>query len=262
MQNEYQSILVTDQGSSLVPASNGPPQDQPALACNQSRACESVQSGASGQPAINYREQGELLRQDIMRRAGQLQAVVASSMDLLKNNGDQIVRRLLEQMNLRLDQAKAKADRIINEPATNEVALKALGTINSGLNNLNTIISNILSRLEQANKENQYQAGAGSALISQRQQQGPGGQQRGSAQLPQLLDANKFRSNLHQLGQQFQSVLNSSQLHQQLLALRQRQQQQMALLQLPQRQPASQSSSDASAQAASNKPNTGPTGHL
>lgn len=62
-----------------------------------------------------YREQGEQLRQEIVRRAGQLQQVVASSMEVLKNNGDLIVRRLLEQLNNRLDQAKSKADKIINE---------------------------------------------------------------------------------------------------------------------------------------------------
>lgn len=64
---------------------------------------------------MSYREQGELLRLEIARRAGQLQQVVASSMDLVKNNSDLIVRRLLEQLNVRLDQAKSKADKIINE---------------------------------------------------------------------------------------------------------------------------------------------------
>ena len=189
---------------------------------------------------MNYREQGELLRLDIVRRAGQLQQVVASSMDLLKNNGDVIVRRLLEQMNVRLDQAKAKADRIINEPATNEVALRALSTINLGLNNLNNIIANIVNRLEAANKENQYQMSGSSSglsgastsnMISQRQQGGLNSA--GNNALQPLLDSNRIRMNLHQLSQQFQAALNGSQLHQQLAALRQRQQQQMALLQLP-----------------------------
>lgn len=78
--------------------------------------------GSSEQALINnqtngnqFREQGEQLRQEIVRRAGQLQQVVASSMEVLKSSSDLIVRRLLEQLNTRLDQAKSKADKIINE---------------------------------------------------------------------------------------------------------------------------------------------------
>lgn len=215
--NEYQSIVITDTGSSLVPA-----------------------SAPTNQSAINYREQGEQLRQDIVRRAGQLQQVVAGSMELMKNNGDLIMRRLLEQMNSRLDQAKAKADRIINEPATNEMAVKALSTINLGLNNLNTIISNIVSRLDLAAKEGGPQRAAN-----------PNGQPQ--LVVPPLLDTTKFRANLHQIGQQFQSAFNGSQLHQQLI----RQRQLLLLSQPPAAgQQQQQQPSVVDTQGASNKINT------
>lgn len=167
----------------------------------------------------NYREQGEQLRQEIVKRAGQLQQVVASSLELLKNNGDVIVRRLLDQMSARLDQAKTKADRILSEPATNEVALKALSTINLGLNNLNTIITNIVARLDAAAKE--HQAG----LASGQQQQ----QQRTNAHIEGQPLAGRLRVNLQQLGQQFQSALNASN-HQLGPLMRQRQQQLQQLL--------------------------------
>lgn len=74
-------------------------------------------SNVAGSNTTNnvYREQSEQLRQEIIKRASQLQQVVASSMEVLKNNGDLIVRRLLEQLNSRLYQAKSKADKIINE---------------------------------------------------------------------------------------------------------------------------------------------------
>lgn len=96
--------------------------------------------------SVNYREQGEILRQEILRRAGHLQRVVASSSEMIKNSGDLIVSRLLDQMNQRLNVAKSKADKIINEPTTNEMALRALGAINQGLNNVNNIIQNIVNQ--------------------------------------------------------------------------------------------------------------------
>lgn len=99
-QNEYQSIVVNDNQQLNL---NGP-QAQPGMSA--------IQSNTS---ANAYREQGEQLRQEIVRRAGQLQQVVISSMEILKNSSDLIVRRLLEQLNNRLDQAKSKADKIINE---------------------------------------------------------------------------------------------------------------------------------------------------
>lgn len=82
---------------------------------NLAEAVEQPGFNLSSANPVNHREQSEVLRQEIVRRASQLQQVVASSMEALKNNGDLIVRRLLEQLNSRLDQAKSKADKIINE---------------------------------------------------------------------------------------------------------------------------------------------------
>lgn len=104
-QNEYQPIEGNQQQQQQQQAGS---QDQ------RVQLAAPVQAG-NATSAQSYREQSEQLRQDIVRRAGQLQQVVASSMEVLKNNGDLIVRRLLEQLNGRLDQAKAKADKIINE---------------------------------------------------------------------------------------------------------------------------------------------------
>lgn len=98
MQNEYQSIV----------ANEGQP-----LQLNEHGELQATTNSSAN--SLNHREQSELLRQEIVRRASQLQQVVASSMEILKNNGDLIVRRLLEQLNSRLDQAKSKADKIINE---------------------------------------------------------------------------------------------------------------------------------------------------
>lgn len=161
--------------------------------------------------ATNYKQQGEQLRAEIVKRAGQLQQVVASSLELLKSNSDLIVRRLLEQMNARLDIAKAKADKILNEPATNEVAIRALHTINHGLNNLNNIITNIAARLDAHAKE----AAAGASLPNQGAQNQTLATQ---AAQRQLLDPNKIRANLAQLGQQFSSALQAAQMQQRLAA--------------------------------------------
>lgn len=211
-------------------------------------------------PSINIKEQSEMLRQEIVRRAGQLQQVVAGSLDLLKNNGDLIVRRLLEQLNSRLEVAKAKAERILSEPATNEAALRALAAVNQGLNNLNNIIGNIVARLDLTGAANQApnnnnstgaRADAGGTQLSFQQQLSqsassalnlingnnvlrerfagvqsalPQQQQSGAPanQPASLLDANRLRANLHQISQQFSAALNTTQLQQVLSPLRQR----------------------------------------
>lgn len=133
-------------------------QQQQQASSNETRKLDPQLAGANQSPQ-NYREQGEVLRQEIVRRAGHLQQVVAGSMEALKSSSDLIVRRLLDQLNGRLDQAKSKADRIISEPATNEVAIRGLMSINHGLNNVNNIITNIVNRLELAAQQNNGQAG-------------------------------------------------------------------------------------------------------
>lgn len=159
--------------------------------------------------STNYKEQSEILRQEIIRRAGQLQQVVASSMDVLKNNGDLIVRRLLEQLNHRLDQAKSKADKIINEPATSEMGTRALFTINQGLNNLNNIITNIVNRLDISSKEAIQQHMSNAGLLNLASNNGNQQQRNGNPNL--ILDPNRIRQNLQQLGQQFSSAITAAQ---------------------------------------------------
>lgn len=108
-QNEYQAIAAPTSDQQQQQANK-----VPSMAPNNSLLPNSgtlATATASG----NYREQGEQIRQDIVRRAGQLQQVLSSSMDVIKDKGDVIVKRLLEQLNSRLDLAKSKADKIINE---------------------------------------------------------------------------------------------------------------------------------------------------
>lgn len=77
------------------------------------------------------------------------------------------------------------------------MALRALATINQGLNNLNNIITNIVNRLDLGVKEQQ----AGGAASPQRA--GPA--------TATLLDQTRLRLNFQQLGQQFQSALSAVQ---------------------------------------------------
>lgn len=181
-------------------------------------------------PLLSVREQSEVLRQEIVRRAGQLQQVVAGSLDLLKNNGDLIVKRLLEQLNTRLDLAKSKAERILSEPATNEAALRGLAAVNQGLNNLNNIIGNIVARLDlssaqnatsSANIQQTLSQSAASAIATANNLMGNNAiKERLSP--GQMLDANRLRANLHQITQHFSNALNATQLQQVLSPLRQR----------------------------------------
>lgn len=193
--NEYQSIVVNDNQPLVTSATGGPPGQASPLGA-------AISAGQLNATQIDYKQQGELLRQDILKRAGQLQQVVASSMDVLKNNGDLIVRRLLEQLNHRLDVAKSKADKIISEPATNEVALKALGTINQGLNNLNNIITNIVNRMDLSAKDGQQ---------LQRVSANGNGESPAQPAASPFLDPNRLKLNLQQIQQQFHSALAANQ---------------------------------------------------
>ncbi len=72
-------------------------------------------SPSSSPPAINYDEEGRRLREDIIARVGHLQNVLTTAMEVSKERRDILTRRLLEQTNLRLEQAKARMDRILSE---------------------------------------------------------------------------------------------------------------------------------------------------
>lgn len=68
---------------------------------------------ASSETREKYREQAERLRSEINRRSGQLQKIVGAATEALKDRGDVVVRRILENLNTRLGQAKARADKIL-----------------------------------------------------------------------------------------------------------------------------------------------------
>lgn len=95
----------------------------------------------------------------------------------------------------------------LTQPATTDVAMKALHTINSGLNNLNNIITNIVNRLDLGSKDGQMQPLPAVANLS-------GATQRVASNANALLEAARSRLNLHQLGQQFSSALNAVQQQQ------------------------------------------------
>ncbi|RWS25461.1 hypothetical protein B4U80_13076 [Leptotrombidium deliense] len=88
----------------------------------------------------NYKEQAESLRLEIAKRAGTLQKIVITAIDILKERGDVVMRKILENLNQRLEQAKSRADKILKEPATSEMAIKTLNAINQGLSNVNALI--------------------------------------------------------------------------------------------------------------------------
>ena len=101
---------------------------------------------SSGDVAIKYREQAEHLRSEINRRSGQLQKVVAAAIEA--NNGkDVVVKRLLENLQSRLGQAKERADKILKEPESGELAVRTLNSINQGMGNLNSLVQHVLSRI-------------------------------------------------------------------------------------------------------------------
>ncbi|KAI1303588.1 hypothetical protein HDE_02156 [Halotydeus destructor] len=94
-----------------------------------------------------YREQALKLRSEINRRSEQLQKVVVAASEALKDRGDVMVRRILVNLNARLGQARARADKILSEPESSELAVKTLHTINQGLNNLNALVHQVLARV-------------------------------------------------------------------------------------------------------------------
>lgn len=106
----------------------------------------------------------------------------------------------------------------------NEVAIKALTTINQGLNNLNNIITNIVNRLDINAKDvnTNLAAVAASAAAAAPAPLARELQQRGSTG---PADQSRFKLNFHQLGQQFSSAINAVQQQQRQMQLQQRAQQ-------------------------------------
>ena len=111
-------------------------------------------SDAASTPAVmteedreKYRQQAEHLRGEINRRSGQLQKVLGAATEALKDKGDVVVRRILENLQVRLGQAKQRADKILKEPESGELAVKTLYSINQGMGNLGSLVQHVLSRV-------------------------------------------------------------------------------------------------------------------
>lgn len=88
---------------------------------------------------------------------------MVAAIDVMKDRGDVMFRRVLEHVNSRLDQAKNSADKILKEPATSEMAIRTLNTINQGLNSITNHIQSMLNRVNirinvDLKKENVEQA--------------------------------------------------------------------------------------------------------
>lgn len=94
-----------------------------------------------------YRKQAEYLRGEINRRSGQLQKVVSAAIEGLTNKNDVVVKRILENLQTRLGQAKQRADKILKEPESGELAVKTLNSINQGMGNLGSLVQHVLSRV-------------------------------------------------------------------------------------------------------------------
>lgn len=66
-------------------------------------------------PPVNYELEGKKLREDIVEKVGQLQTVLATAIEVSRERRDMLSRRLLEQVNYRLERAKDRADKILSE---------------------------------------------------------------------------------------------------------------------------------------------------
>ncbi|XP_053200581.1 uncharacterized protein LOC128385710 [Panonychus citri] len=144
-QNSNSSLLLNQRSSSIV-------SDTPVAPINGSlTSSASTIIGSTDTRAAREKEENskraEELRIEIARRTAQLQKIVGSAIEIMRDRGDVMVRRILEHLNTRLDQARTNADKILKEPATSEMAVRTLNTINQGLNGVNQMIHNVLNRV-------------------------------------------------------------------------------------------------------------------
>lgn len=95
----------------------------------------------------DYRAQAELLRQQILRRCNQLQNIIATTNEILRERENHMFAKILDNFSSRIEHTKLRADLILKEPSTSVTAVKALNRINYGLNNMNHLIQNVLSRV-------------------------------------------------------------------------------------------------------------------
>lgn len=132
---------------------------------------DSTVSYPNGEKAINYEAEGEKLRQNIVSKVGHLQTVLTTAIEVSKDRRDLISRRILEQTNFRLEQAKERADRILSEvrrrrltrsakptnlfvslsfhcqPQNSQMVVRALHTINDGINSIHYFLHSLLDRI-------------------------------------------------------------------------------------------------------------------
>ncbi|XP_074599962.1 uncharacterized protein LOC141854251 [Brevipalpus obovatus] len=101
----------------------------------------------NGAQKEDIRRRAEELRVEIAKRASQLQRIVGSAVEILKDRGDVVFRRILEHINSRLEQAKNSADKILKEPATSEMAIRTLNSINNTLSSITSNTQNLLNRV-------------------------------------------------------------------------------------------------------------------
>ncbi|XP_046920012.2 uncharacterized protein LOC124500036 isoform X2 [Dermatophagoides farinae] len=99
------------------------------------------------QPNLNYELEGQKLRQDIVDKVGHLQTILETAFQVSRERRDLFLSRLLRNTNNRLERAKNRADQILSEPATSELAVKTLHHINNGINNMNLFLHNLLNRI-------------------------------------------------------------------------------------------------------------------
>jgi len=121
---------------------------QPGGLIRSESAQSAVVTESSPETREHYRQQAEILRTEISKRAGQLQSVVGTAVEALRNRGESVVvMRILENLHIRLGQAKQRADKILSEPESGELAIKTLNSINQGMGNLGQLVQHVLSRV-------------------------------------------------------------------------------------------------------------------
>ncbi|XP_075680390.1 uncharacterized protein LOC113791815 isoform X3 [Dermatophagoides pteronyssinus] len=99
------------------------------------------------EPNLNYELEGRKLRQDIVDKVTHLQTILDTAFHVSRERRDLFLSRLLRNTNNRLERAKNRADQILSEPATSELAVKTLHHINSGINNMYLFLHNLLNRV-------------------------------------------------------------------------------------------------------------------
>ncbi|KAF7488807.1 hypothetical protein SSS_08180 [Sarcoptes scabiei] len=108
---------------------------------------QSQESFGNQTKPIDYELEGDKLRQDIVDKFGHLQTILTTAFEVSKERRDARLRRLMFNTNNGLERAKQRADQILSEPSTSELAVKTLHHINNGFSNLNNFFHNLMNRI-------------------------------------------------------------------------------------------------------------------